>query len=151
MSDEVQNIDSYDRYCPGEERIKISEAICLGRRRSNFPKCKGCQFNDDEREAQDAAGGRSASGRDATATSADDIDSVFRGDAIVGRHPAPLDREVAWRIGQASAQFLRSTLRGYLVDHRGTPASPRKIAAMMRLDEGDVSKALRLLSSVIPL
>ena len=51
MAEPVQTNDVYSRFCPGEERIKLSDAICLGRRRSNFPKCKGCPFNDGEKKA----------------------------------------------------------------------------------------------------
>ncbi|NUQ48082.1 MAG: hypothetical protein HUU22_18875, partial [Phycisphaerae bacterium] len=47
----AQSPSEYYRYCPGEEHIKLSDAVCRGRRRSSFPKCRGCQFNDDERHA----------------------------------------------------------------------------------------------------
>lgn len=113
-----QNPTDYFRYCPGEERIKLSDAVCLGRRRSNFPKCKGCPFNDDEKNAA-ATGPDAASnpGADLEMTR-DQIESVFRAYDIRGRCPDPLDENIAWRIGQAVAQFLRSELRGY---DRGRP------------------------------
>lgn len=105
----------YYRYCPGEERIKISDAICLGRRRINYPKCKGCQFNDDEKKD---GGGITMPGVDRKATEAEKlkrerIAAVFKAYDIRGIYPDPLDEELAWRIGQATANFLRSELRGY--------------------------------------
>jgi len=38
---------------------------------------------------------------------------VFKAYDIRGVYPEPLDEELAWRIGHATAQFLRSTLTGY--------------------------------------
>jgi len=49
VSEVLQNPHDYYRYCPGEERITLSDAVCQARRRGNYPKCKGCQFNDDEK------------------------------------------------------------------------------------------------------
>ncbi|MBI4578896.1 MAG: phosphomannomutase/phosphoglucomutase [Planctomycetes bacterium] len=110
VDDVVQRVDSYYRYCPGEERLKISDAVCLGRRRSNFPKCKGCQFNDDEKRAAAAGGERRAeTGR----ADGDKIESLFGAYDLRGTYPDPLDADVAWRVGLATAQFLRSQLRGY--------------------------------------
>jgi len=109
------NPQDYYRYCPAEERIKISNAICLGRRRANYPKCKGCQFNDDE---QRTGGGLIMPGTDRKAAEAEKIKrekilSVFKVSDVRGIYPDPLDEELAWRIGQATANFLRSELRGY--------------------------------------
>lgn len=114
MRSSTQNQD-YFRFCPGEERIKISNAICLGRRRTNFPKCRGCQFNDDE---QKHAGGLTMPGPDRKAAEAEKIKrekiaSIFKAYDIRGTYPDQLDEEAAWRIGQATATFLRSELRGY--------------------------------------
>ena len=127
MGDPLQIIEGYYRYCPGEERIKLSDAICYGRRRSNFPKCKGCQFNDDEKAAQSHRGERGpAPLAGAVATPAetalrsaarrsdgDRIESLFGAYDLRGTYPEPLNADVAWRIGLATAQFLRSQLRGY--------------------------------------
>ncbi len=109
--------DDY-RYCPGEEDIRISDAICLGRRRANFRKCPGCQFNDDEQ-------GREAVYQPSAPTPAqsqqspidmdkrDMIDKVFKAYDVRATVPDPLNEEVAWRVGNATAQFLRTTLTGY--------------------------------------
>jgi phosphomannomutase len=111
----LQNIQEYYRFCPGEERVKISDAICFGRRRSNFPKCKGCQFNDDERAAR---GRQEGVETEMTQAQVDDVkrervEKVFRAYDVRARYPDPLDADIAWRIGHAAAQFLRSELRGY--------------------------------------
>jgi len=96
----------YFRFCPGEEHIKISNAICRGRRNASYPKCHGCQFNDDERAAAPAVG---VNTRSRTAT---DVESVFSAVDVRGTVPAPLSDDVAWRIGHAAAQYLRGKLSG---------------------------------------
>ncbi len=99
----------YYRYCPGEERIKLSDAVCRGRRRSNFPKCKGCRFNDDEKASPTVvASGAAQRGKEKL----DMLEKVFKAYDVRGTYPEPLDADVAWRIGAATAQFLRSQLRG---------------------------------------
>jgi phosphomannomutase len=113
-------LPEYRRYCPGEEQIKISDAICIGRRRANFMKCRGCQFNDNERNVTRGAVLPTA---DRTAEAAERarrerVESVFGSYDVRGIYPDPLDADVAWRVGHAVAQFLRSELRGY---DRGRP------------------------------
>ncbi|GMU24317.1 MAG: phosphomannomutase/phosphoglucomutase [Phycisphaerae bacterium] len=114
MQNGVQKIDTYSRYCPGEEKIKISDAVCTGRRRANFPKCKGCQFNDEEREgaAANLAGGE-RSAIEIEKLKRERIASIFKAYDVRGLYPDELDPELAWRIGMATAQFLRAELRGY--------------------------------------
>lgn len=104
----------YYRYCPGEEHNKISDAVCLGRRRMNFAKCKGCQFNDDER-GQMPYEARVVSLRrpSAMAEETDKIDRVFKAYDVRATYPDPLDEDVAWRIGKGTTQFLLSMLGGY--------------------------------------
>jgi phosphomannomutase len=107
------------RYCPGEENINISEAICLGRRRANFRKCPGCQFNDDERgetpyyASPGPAGTRPASRTVLEIDRQDKMDQVFKAYDVRATVPEPLNEDVAWRIGNGTAQFLRTTLIGY--------------------------------------
>lgn len=115
----------YYRYCPGEESVKISNAICRGRRRVHFPKCAGCQFNDDEKAAALQPGGapaaplpffpvRVSNGHTIDVTGDEtSIATVFHSADIVGATPEPLSEQAAWRIGHAAGQFLRSKLRGY--------------------------------------
>lgn len=95
----------YFRFCPGEEQIKLSNAVCRGRRRSSYPKCHGCRFNDDEKAVQAAVVA-------AKTRSSSDVESVFTAIEVRGIYPSPLSEDVAWRIGHASAQFLRGKLRG---------------------------------------
>lgn len=109
----AQSIQEYHRYCPGEERIRISDAICFGRRRSNFPKCVGCQFNDDEKKDKPVPvplPGAAASIEEADRRR---IERLFRQCDILGTCPDMLDQEMAWRVGLATSLFLKSELRGY--------------------------------------
>ncbi len=106
----------YYRYCPGEEQLRISDAVCLGRRRANFHKCPGCQFNDDERDnppfEATVVGQRlsPAAGKPGEQAM---IEKVFKAYDVRATVPDPLNEDVAWRIGNATAQFLRSLLSGY--------------------------------------
>lgn len=127
------------RYCPGEEQIAISDAICFGRRRVNYPQCPGCQFNDDEK----AAGERQrviAHGLVVQQRSAPMVDDVFRACDIRGVYPEPLNEDLAWRIGFAAGTFLKSSLRGMdrsdiemsrVVIGRDLRKSSRQIAAAL--------------------
>ncbi|MFO0837483.1 MAG: phosphomannomutase/phosphoglucomutase [Phycisphaerae bacterium] len=105
------------RYCPGEEQIRISDAVCLGRRRANFWKCPGCKFNDDERgrpsfEAS-LVSHRHVRMASESAKEVGMIEKVFKAYDVRATVPEPLSEEVAWRIGNATAQFLRTSLSGY--------------------------------------
>lgn len=107
----------YYRYCPGEEQIRLSDSVCLGRRRANFHKCPGCQFNDDERgrptyEAT-LIGQRHIPEPGATPREKSMIEKVFKAYDVRATYPEPLSEDVAWRIGNATAQFLRTSLVGY--------------------------------------
>lgn len=105
----TQRAHEYSRYCPGEESVRISDAVCLGRRRAHFSKCPGCQFNDDENFA--------AAARPMDPVHPETrkimIEKVFKAYDVRATAPDPLNEDVAWRIGNATAQFLRATLSGY--------------------------------------
>lgn len=101
----MESVRDYFRFCPGEEAIKISNAVCRGRRHASYPKCHGCQFNDDERQAARTAPNR--------ADPPMSIESVFKAYDIRGIYPSPLSEEAAWRIGHATAQYLLGQLRGH--------------------------------------
>ena len=109
----------YQRFCPGEEQFPISDAICLGRRRANFRKCPGCPFNDDEQGrpgyySPAAAAGPIGMPRVVLEMEKRDmIEKVFKAYDVRATVPEPLNEDVAWRIGNATAQFLRTTLSGY--------------------------------------
>lgn len=107
-----------ERFCPGEEHIPISEAICVGRRRANFRKCPGCPFNDDEKGipayyGADAVGARNLPLAVLEMDQRDMIHKVFKAYDVRATVPDPLNEDVAWRIGNATAQFLRTSLTGY--------------------------------------
>ncbi len=120
----VQATKDYHKYCPGEEQVRISNAICRGRRRTHYPKCQGCQFNDDERgrdvqqyvpvtvpphEVIRVSNGQIVEKlNDST-----QIGTLFKLSDISGTYPHPLNEDAAWRIGHAVAQYLRSKLRGF--------------------------------------
>ncbi|HUU85453.1 MAG TPA: phosphomannomutase/phosphoglucomutase [Phycisphaerae bacterium] len=102
----MQEVSEYYRHCPDQPKVLISDAVCLGRRRNRYPQCPGCRFNDEERSA--AAGGP----RPLTAHAASDVEQVFVNDGVRATYPDHLDEELAWRIGHASASYLRGALRG---------------------------------------
>ena len=112
-----ENTEQYRRFCPGEEHVLLSDAVCLGRRRANFHKCAGCQFNDDEKGTQsyEADVVRRAPQTPQVLRSQEDdmIDKVFKAYDVRATVPDPLNEDVAWRIGNATAQFLRTSLSGY--------------------------------------
>ncbi len=137
----AQQPEKYYRHCPGEERIRISDAVCRGRRRANFARCKTCQFSSD-RGVQEGVeqvvwrrGGTEAR-RDA---SEDGVAKVFKAYDVRATYPDPLNEEVAWRIGYATSQFLRSQLSG--VDRASRRANTLLVGRDMRLSSPSLQKA----------
>jgi len=110
MSNEQQS-EEYYRACPGEEEIPISDAICRGRRRVSFHKCRTCPHNDDLKEKPPAPVPENV--RQLIEDKGRSVEEVFKAYDIRGIFPEPLSEELAWRIGHGTAQFLRSTLTGY--------------------------------------
>ncbi|MEW6252185.1 MAG: phosphomannomutase/phosphoglucomutase [Planctomycetota bacterium] len=137
--------DPDHRFCPGEEQIRISEAICLGRRRANFRKCPGCQFNDDEQGRTPyyapvgPTGVRAASRVVREMEKRDMIDKVFKAYDVRATVPDPLNEDIAWRIGNATAQFLRTTLVGF--DRSDTQANTLIVGRDMRKSSRRLSQA----------
>ena len=115
MTESPQHSQDYYRFCPGEEHIRLSDAVCLGRRRANFPKCKGCRFNNDLHGEKSPlpVTGQASEASPSDSAHADRISLLFQANDIRARYGDPLNADAAWRIGQATAQFLRSELRGY--------------------------------------
>ncbi len=135
----MQVLDNYSRYCPDEEHIKISDAVCFGRRRRHYPKCKGCQFNDDERARQVnrqvvvpgvtiSSGGREF------------MDKVFKAYDVRGIYPDPLNEDAAWRIGFAVGTFLRGSLHG--VDRANPEVNRVVVGRDMRKSSPSMADAL---------
>ncbi|MEE8385045.1 MAG: phosphomannomutase/phosphoglucomutase [Dehalococcoidia bacterium] len=132
--DVSQPTAEYDRFCPGEESIRISNAICRGRRRSHFPSCHGCEFNDDEKGPGPSA---------ATIEKPDDgsqIDAIFQHQEIFATVPTPLSSDIAWRMGHAIAQYLRAKLRGY--DRANRNASSLVVGRDMRTHSPMLQRSL---------
>jgi phosphomannomutase len=87
----------------------ISDAVCAGRRRANYHLCPGCQFNDDEK-------GIGSPWLPTAPRKQDDqsvmIEGVFKAYDVRATYPDALNEDVAWKIGHATATFLRAALRG---------------------------------------
>lgn len=135
----MQSVEHYTRYCPGEEHIPISDAVCFGRRRVNFPKCPGCQFNDDEQ----AAGRHQrvlAHGLIVQQREPPMIDEIFKAYDIRGLYPGVLDEHLAWRIGFACGTFLKSALRG--MDRSDADMARMVVGRDMRRSSPSLSAAL---------
>lgn len=112
----MQDVSEYYRYCPDQPKALISDAVCEGRRRSRYPQCPGCRFNDDER----ADAGTLPGGQQPAVSTPSPIEQVFGPDDIRAKCPEALDEELAWRIGHATASYLRGALRGL---DRGDPVA----------------------------
>lgn len=126
-----QEPPSYYRFCPGEEQAKISDAVCVGRQRVNYPKCKACQFSDDR---SGGSGYQQARGEEQV------MAKVFKAYDIRGIYPEQLDEDIAWRIGHATAQFLRSALTGY--DRSDPQANSLIVGRDMRKSSPSLREAL---------
>jgi phosphomannomutase len=105
----MQRVEDYYRYCPNRPELKISDAVCLGRRRASYPYCRGCAFNDDEKKG-DVRPPPGPHQRQEARTAM--IEKVFKAYDVRATYPEPLNEEVAWRIGFATAAFLQTSLRG---------------------------------------
>jgi phosphomannomutase len=117
-----QGTEEYCRSCPGEEQIKISDAVCKGRRRVSYHKCRQCPHNDDLKEQPPPPMPENV--RQLLEDDGRSVKEVFGAYDIRGIYPVPLGEELAWRIGHGAGQFLRSSLRGY---DRSDPAKNRLI------------------------
>lgn len=106
----MQEVANYTRYCPDKPGILISEAICLGRRRTRYPQCQGCQFNPDDRCSTKSTG--SPKSRLDDGRRSQTIQGLFVGHDILAKHPEALTDEVVWRVGHAIASYLRGALKG---------------------------------------
>lgn len=134
------SLSDYYRFCPGEEAIKLSNAVCRGRRRTHFPKCRGCPFNDDERQPASVAPGESppvakagnaasragSNRREPPPPASRDLSDLFRSTDIRGLVPLPMTSDAAWRVGFSTAQYLHSKLKGF---DRATPRARCMVTA----------------------
>ncbi|UCD29614.1 MAG: hypothetical protein JSV03_03800, partial [Planctomycetota bacterium] len=138
----MQNTEEYYRYCPGQEEVKISNAICFGRQRGNYPKCKDCQFRGDEKQEEGANALISADRQaiQAEKIQRENIEHLFQSETMRGIYPDTLDAEISWRLGQGIAQFLRSELRGY--DRARAEMSAIVVGRDMRKSSQELADAL---------
>lgn len=103
----VQALGQYQRQCPGD-RYFISDAVCAQRQRHHYPKCAECKW-------RDGAGTASSQTPDAAAPTINEgvmIEKVYKAYDIRGVYPEPLNEDIAWKTGYATAQFLRMNLTG---------------------------------------
>ncbi|MCG3138379.1 MAG: Phosphomannomutase/phosphoglucomutase [Phycisphaerae bacterium] len=132
-------MSEYVRYCPGDEHIRISDSVCFGRRRVGYPKCRGCQFNDDEKAHSDRLR-ILAPGLVVKEVNSTMVDKVFKAYDVRGIYPDPLNEELAWRIGFAAGTYLRATLRG--VDRSEPDINRVVVGRDMRKSSPSMSSAL---------
>jgi len=133
----MQSVDEYYRFCPPQPEVLISDAVCLGRRRSSYPYCKGCQFNDDEKEGRPGALQWNRESR--VTERAAMIEKVFKAYDVRATYPDMLNEEIAWRIGFATASFLHSSLRG--MDRTEPDATAIVVGRDMRQSSPSLSEA----------
>jgi phosphomannomutase len=69
-----------------------------------------------------------------------EIDAVFKAYDIRGTYPAQIDEDLAWKVGCASAQFLRTLLSGY--DRGQTSANRLVVGRDMRTHSGPLAASL---------
>lgn len=109
MADDAgQPTGDYYRQCPGEG-YKISDAVCRQRQRHHYPKCPGCRWHE-------AAGTDVRTGQPELnihgLQEVHMIEKVFKAYDIRGVYPDLLNEDIAWKVGHATAQFLRMNLTG---------------------------------------
>jgi len=130
----TQILNDYYRQCPGEA-YKISDAVCHQRQKHHYPKCPGCQWNPDT-----ALIAERKNDAEMPVNEGSMIDKVYKAYDIRGIYPEPLNEDIAWRTGHATAQFLRMNLTGL------AKADPRMnmiiVGRDMRVSSPSLAKAL---------
>jgi phosphomannomutase len=134
---DVQPVSEYYRFCPDQVEVKIADAICIGRRRANYPHCRGCRFNDDRGSGSPAGGPEGLSEREAHLKM---IGKVFKAYDVRATYPDPLNESVAWRVGHATALFFRQAAPA--VDRANTGRMALVIGRDMRKSSPDLAQAL---------
>ncbi|HHT9122576.1 MAG TPA: phosphomannomutase/phosphoglucomutase, partial [Candidatus Wunengus sp. YC63] len=99
--------------CPGES-YTISDSVCRGRQRVNYPKCNVCldkvepkSFNHSQPESKLSMG-------------------IFKSYDIRGKYPAEIDELTARKIGSSIAQFFKeenSNVKNIVVGRDMRPSS----------------------------
>ncbi len=104
----MQTVSEYYRYCPDSVEVKISDAVCAGRRRANYPHCKGCQFNEHKELPVSTTANKEKQPAIEQSTKTD-IGDVFKAYDVRAIYPVALDESTAWRVGHAAALFFKSS------------------------------------------
>ena len=131
----MQNVSEYHRYCPDQPKVLISDAVCRGRRRTRYPQCPNCPFNDDEQGPALAA----SKAQEHAARKLSALETVFTEQDVRATYPDPLDEEIAWRIGHAAASYFRGALRG--LDRSDPVATTIAVGRDMRRSSASLAAA----------
>jgi phosphomannomutase len=99
------------RHCPGE-RYEISEAICRARQKHGYVKCPECPFAEGN-SYQPAVQTVKPEGEKPTLNLKERLDLLFKNDDVAAPTTDVIDAEIAWRIGYAFRETMRSMLTGY--------------------------------------
>jgi phosphomannomutase len=133
----IQPLADYYRQCPGEPG-QISDAVCYQRRKHHYPKCPTCRWND--ADSVEHPPNKTQETQIIHQNEVGMIEKVFKAYDIRGIYPDPLNEDIAWKVGHATAQFLRMNLAGL------EKADPRMnmiiVGRDMRLSSPSMSKAL---------
>ena len=132
-----QETEEYYRYCPDEPEVHISDAVCHGRQRVGYPLCKECRFSQGKQTGAGAVPGKPQVGRKESRLT---IESMFKAYDVRATYPEPLNEDAAWRIGNATAQFLRAALHG--ADRASNEANTLVVGRDMRRHSPALSEAL---------
>ncbi|NIA06661.1 MAG: phosphomannomutase/phosphoglucomutase [Actinobacteria bacterium] len=100
------------RQCPGDN-CDIAEHICRARQNRGYPPCKECDWG----------GGMGKT--KALAKSEEDqlaavLNKIVKAYDIRGRYPEQVNEDIAWRLGYATADYLRSEVSGYARSERSS-------------------------------
>jgi len=137
----MQSVEDYYRFCPNEPHLPISDAVCLGRRRSSYPYCRGCQFNDDERGTQSVRVLTEITRKaQIKGNRLPMIEKIFKAYDVRATYPDMINEDAAWRIGMATASFLHRSLSG--MNRVDATASALVVGRDMRKSSPSLASAL---------
>jgi phosphomannomutase len=135
----MQDPSDYYRYCPNQPKVLISDAVCQGRRHANYPFCRDCQFNDENRASEVADGPGSTNPLQRHKGKSMMMEKIFKAYDIRGIYPDMINEDVAWRIGHGTASFLRAAVRG--MDRADPKASAIVVGRDMRKHSPSLAQA----------
>ena len=101
----VKDSSDKQRQCPGDKCV-IAEHICRGRQSRGYPPCKECDW-----------ASRDIRSDSLERTKQDQLVSVLnkivKAYDIRGSYPDQVNEDIAWRLGYATGDYLRSEVSGY--------------------------------------